>query len=99
MTGTAPAPTVTITFCTQCNWLLRAGWMAQELLSSFGTDLGAVTLVPGSGAVFRIALDGQVIWDRSVNKGFPDAATLKSLVRDGAFPGRDLGHIDRRTPA
>ena len=24
-----------IAFCTQCNWLLRSGWMAQELLSTF----------------------------------------------------------------
>ena len=29
-------PVVTIAYCTQCNWLLRAGWMAQELLSTFG---------------------------------------------------------------
>ncbi len=36
---TSPAR-VTITYCTQCNWLLRAGWMAQELLNTFGTELG-----------------------------------------------------------
>jgi Ni,Fe-hydrogenase I small subunit len=27
---------VTITYCSQCHWLLRAAWMAQELLSTFG---------------------------------------------------------------
>ncbi|MBN9258294.1 Rdx family protein, partial [Mesorhizobium sp.] len=26
-------PRIVITYCTQCQWLLRAGWMAQELLS------------------------------------------------------------------
>ncbi len=31
----ADKPAVTIHYCTQCNWLLRAGWMAQELLSTF----------------------------------------------------------------
>ena len=46
----APLPTIRITYCTQCQWLLRAGWMAQELLSTFGTDLGEVTLVPGTNA-------------------------------------------------
>ncbi|TIP36311.1 MAG: selenoprotein, partial [Mesorhizobium sp.] len=35
-----PLPVIRITYCTQCQWLLRAGWMAQELLSTFGTDLG-----------------------------------------------------------
>ena len=39
--GLRPAgPRVAITYCTQCNWLLRSAWMAQELLSTFGTDIG-----------------------------------------------------------
>ena len=53
-------PHITITYCTQCNWLLRASWMASELLSTFGTDLGSVTLVPGTGGIFRIDVDGTV---------------------------------------
>ncbi|TGV77465.1 selenoprotein, partial [Mesorhizobium sp. M00.F.Ca.ET.149.01.1.1] len=48
-------PRIVITYCTQCQWLLRAGWMAQELLSTFGTDLGEVTLVPGTGGIFTIS--------------------------------------------
>ncbi len=37
-------PRIAITYCTQCQcqWLLRAAWMAQELLSTFGLDLGEV---------------------------------------------------------
>ncbi len=35
-------PEVTITFCALCNWTLRSGWTAQELLARFGEDLGAV---------------------------------------------------------
>ena len=42
-------PIIRITYCTQCQWLLRAGWMAQELLSTFATELGEVALVPGTG--------------------------------------------------
>ncbi|MFT3714502.1 MAG: SelT/SelW/SelH family protein [Gordonia sp. (in: high G+C Gram-positive bacteria)] len=88
-------PAVTITYCTQCHWLLRASWMASELLSTFGTELGAVTLVPGTGGVFRVDVDGEPAWNRKRDGGFPDAATLKKRVRDLAFPGRDLGHADR----
>ena len=96
MTGDAAAgPHVTITYCTQCNWLLRSGWMAQELLSTFGTDLAAVTLVPGTGGVFEITLDGALLWERKRDGGFPDVKTLKQRVRDAAFTGRDLGHLDR----
>lgn len=28
-------PRIEIVYCTQCRWLLRAGWTAQELLTTF----------------------------------------------------------------
>lgn len=90
----APKPRIAIAYCTQCQWLLRAGWMAQELLSTFGDDLGEVSLVPGSGGVFRIDYEGEPIWERKRDGGFPDARTLKRLVRDRLDPSRSLGHID-----
>jgi selenoprotein W-related protein len=88
-------PTVTITYCTQCNWLLRSAWMAQELLSTFGTELGAVTLAPGTGGVFEVRVDDALVWERNRDGGFPDVKALKQRVRDAAAPGRDLGHLDR----
>lgn len=91
-------PTVLICYCTQCNWLLRAGWMAQELLSTFSLELGAVTLVPGTGGIFRIELGGELIWDRKRDGGFPDVRQLKQMVRDRIDPDRDLGHLDRVGP-
>ncbi len=98
----APGPRVEITYCTQCRWLLRASWLASELLTTFGTDLGEVALVPGTGGVFRVRLGAEVVWDRAVEGGFPDLAELKRVVRDRVSPGRSLGHTDRaaavRTP-
>jgi len=88
-------PRIAITYCCQCQWLLRAGWMAQELLSTFATDLAEVALVPGTGGVFRIDYDGDMIWERKRDGGFPDARVLKRLVRDRLDPERRLGHIDR----
>ena len=86
---------VAISFCTQCRWLLRAAWMAQELLSTFGTEIGEVALRPGTGGVFRIDVDGETVWDRVRDGGFPDVKTLKRLVRGKVAPGRALGHVDR----
>lgn len=88
-------PVVSITYCTQCNWLLRSGWMAQELLSTFGADLGGVTLLPGTGGIFEIRADGALLWDRKRDGGFPDVKVLKQIVRDRIDPDRDLGHTDR----
>ncbi len=91
-------PAVSITYCTQCNWMLRAAWLAQELLSSFGEDIGAVTLIPGTGGVFLIAADGVQFWEREADGGFPEAKVLKQRLRDHARPERDLGHADRKPP-
>ena len=90
------SPTIRITYCTQCGWLLRAGWMAQELLSTFGTELGEVALVPGTGGVFEVTVDGASVWERKRDGGFPDAAELKRRVRDVVSPDRDLGHLERK---
>jgi len=89
-------PRLEIEYCTQCRWLLRAGWMAQELLTTFPADLGEVALVPGTGGVFEIRLDGETIWSRAAEAGFPELPVLKQLVRDRIAPGRALGHSDRR---
>lgn len=88
-------PAVKIHYCSQCNWMLRATWMAQELLHTFSTDLASVTLVPGTGGIYEITVNDEVIWNRKVDNGFPDAAEIKRRLRAICFPERDLGHIDQ----
>ena len=92
-----PRPQISILYCTRCNWLLRAAWMAQELLSTFGMELGGVTLVPGDGGCFEITVDGHVVWERKRDGGFPGPKELKQRVRDVIAPERDMGHIDRKS--
>jgi selenoprotein W-related protein len=75
--------------------MLRAAWIAQELLSTFEKDLGEVALVPGSGGVFEVRVEHELVWSRAADGGFPDLKQLKQLVRDRVAPGRDLGHVDR----
>jgi selenoprotein W-related protein len=89
------APRVEIEYCGECRWLLRAAWTAQELLTTFGGELGEVALLPGRGGVFAVRLDGEQLWSREQDGGFPDLRELKRRVRDRVAPGRDLGHTDR----
>jgi selenoprotein W-related protein len=88
-------PRVEIEYCRRCRWLLRAAWMAQELLSTFEAELGEVALIPGGVGVFEVRVDGDVLWSRHAEGGFPDAKVLKQRVRDAIAPERHLGHIDR----
>jgi selenoprotein W-related protein len=89
-------PRLEIEYCTQCRWLLRAAWTAQEMLTTFQSELGEVALVPGTGGIFDVRLDQEPLWSRSAEGGFPDLAHLKRLVRDRIAPGRDLGHSESR---
>jgi len=90
-----PSPRLEITYCTQCRWLLRAAWMAQELLTTFTTELGEVALVPGTGGIFEVRLEEELIFSRKEEGRFPESKELKQLVRDRIAPERDLGHSDR----
>ena len=95
MNGKSHRPNIEIEYCTGCRWLLRAGWLAQELLSTFESELSGVTVKPGSeGGVFEIRLDGETVWSRKAAGRFPEIKELKQLVRDRVAPERDLGHID-----
>lgn len=86
---------IEIEYCTQCRWLLRAAWLAQELLTTFEGDVGEVALRPGSGGIFNVRIDGDTVWSRRERGRFPEAAELKQLVRDRIAPGRDLGHSEK----
>ena len=89
-----PSPRLEIEYCTQCRWLLRAAWMAQELLTTFHDSLGEVALIPGTGGVFEIRLDGGLVWSRAGEGRFPEIKELKRTVRDRIAPGQDLGHSE-----
>jgi selenoprotein W-related protein len=91
----ASKPKLSIEYCPRCGWLLRSAWLAQELLTTFERELGGVELVPSAtSGTFEIRVDGEVVWNRQMDHGFPQAADLKRRVRDRVAPGRALGHSD-----
>jgi selenoprotein W-related protein len=88
-------PRIEIEYCTQCRWLLRAAWMAQELLTTFESELGEVALLPGEGGIFEVRADGEKLWSRSERGRFPEIKEVKQLVRDRVAPEKNLGHSER----
>lgn len=101
-------PRVAITYCTQCRWMLRAAYFGQELLSTFGTAIGEIALIPATGGLFQVHLAYKpenesnevkaqevLIWDRKAEGGFPETKILKQRVRNHIEPGKDLGHSDK----
>ena len=88
-------PRISIEYCRQCRFILRATWMTQELLMTFAEEIGELALVPGSGGVFEVSVDGECIFSRKLEGRFPESKELKQLIRDRIDPGRDLGHSER----
>jgi selenoprotein W-related protein len=90
-------PVITIEYCPKCHWLLRAAYMAQELLTTFEDDLQSVTLKPSEIAGrYTIYINDKKIFDRKESGRFPEIKELKQLVRDTVNPGKNLGHADRQ---
>ena len=87
-------PEIIITYCTQCQWLLRAAWLAQELLSTLPTTWGGCP-----GARERRDLPHQLRrradLGAQARRRLPEAKELKQRVRDRIDPQRSLGHNDR----
>jgi selenoprotein W-related protein len=86
------ASRVEITYCTRCKFLLRAAWLAQELLTTFESELDEVALRPGSGGIFEVRLNGDLIASNAGGVAMPDPAQVKRLLRDRIAPGRQIGH-------
>ena len=76
--------------------MLRAAWMAQELLTTFEAELGEVALAPGTGGIFEVRVNDRLVWSRKSEGRFPDAKELKQRVRDIIAPDKELGHSDRK---
>ncbi len=93
----AGLPRVEIVYCRQCRWLMRAAWMAQELLTTFEENLGEVALIPGTGGIFEVRVDEEVVWSRKIEGGFPEIKVLKQRLRDKVAPAKDLGHSDKQS--
>jgi len=87
---------ITITYCTQCRWLLRAAWMAQEVLTTFEQEISELALKPGSGGTFEVVANGTLVWSREKEGRFPDITELKQRVRDQIAPDKELGHTDKK---
>ncbi|KAL5117703.1 hypothetical protein ACEQ8H_004451 [Pleosporales sp. CAS-2024a] len=80
-------PRVAITYCTQCRWMLRAAYFAQELLSTFANHIGEMALIPATGGVFTVELVlKQLVRDRidpNRDLGHSDTHGKKKVVGSG----------------
>ncbi|GGE28945.1 selenoprotein W-related protein [Sphingobacterium soli] len=75
--------------------MLRAAYMAQELLTTFVDDLQSVNLEPSEiSGRYTVFVNDEIIFDRKRAGRFPEIKELKQLVRNIVNPEKSLGHSD-----
>jgi len=75
-------PVISVEYCTDCGFLERATRVADEILRTYKGAVGAVTMVPSSGGVFAVGLDGTVIFSKDEQGRFPDPGEMVLLLSD-----------------
>lgn len=90
-------PIISIEYCPKCGWMLRAAYMAQELLTTFTEDIYAIQLTPSEvNGRYQIRINEEIIFDRKREGRFPEIKELKQMVRDIVNPDKSLGHSDKK---
>jgi selenoprotein W-related protein len=74
-------PEIEIEYCVPCGLLEDAEQTQHELLEAHGRDLDGVRLRPGHGGVFRVSVDGELVWDKDEEGGIDREAIASRVAR------------------
>lgn len=69
---------IKIMYCTAWNYEPKAAGLAAIIKENF--DISP-ELVPGSGGVYEIAVDGKTLFSRRQEKRFPENAEIVELIK------------------
>lgn len=73
-------PEVEIEYCVPCGLRERAEAVQKDLLDTFEEQLDALRLKMGHGGVFKVRVDGELIYDKP-DQAF-DMDTIEAAVRE-----------------
>lgn len=72
---------VEIEYCVPCGFLPRAENVQHELLEEYGPELDRVALKTGDHGVFKVRVDGEVVFDKDTDEYDPDAIVDRVMDR------------------
>lgn len=87
-------PRLEVEYCTRCGFMLRAAWVAQELLKSFEDELNEVALKPGGGGIFAVRAGDALLYSNKAEGRFPEIKELKQRVALAIGSDKRFGHQD-----
>ena len=72
---------VTIEYCAQWNYKPRASSLEAALKQAFSEQV-EVTLIPGSDGIFKVTLDGKLLFSKKEVGRFPESPEIVGLMQD-----------------
>ncbi len=54
---------LTVDYCVECGYREKAVKAAEAILEEFEDELESARLVPSGGGIFRLSIDGQIVFD------------------------------------
>jgi selenoprotein W-related protein len=78
---------VLIRYCVPCGHLPKAIALIKDILNSLGKEMNKeikLTIVPWDGGVFEVWINGELVFNRKEEGGFPDSRAIVDLVRSKA---------------
>ena len=73
--------TITLEFYVVCNYTPDAVRVTEELVEAFGRGIAALTLVPSSGGVFEVTVNGTPVFSKKSLQRKPRPGEVAALVR------------------
>ena len=59
----------------------RAAGLAEEILNAYIMKIGEFTLVPATGGVYELTLDGELIFSKKALGRFPEEGEILKLLK------------------
>ena len=71
---------VIVEFCMQWNFAPKAASFAEELFTHFNRNIKKMELIPASGGVFEVTVDGIKIYSKDETGVFPDTDEIIKTI-------------------
>lgn len=71
---------IDIEYCVPCGLLENAQETQEALLDEYGQDLDQVSLSPGHGGVFKVHVDGKLVFDKDDHPNGYDLEAIEDAV-------------------
>jgi selenoprotein W-related protein len=74
-------PLVRIEYCVPCSALPYAVSLTTRVLEELAGQIGGVEVVPGTGGIFDVHVDGERVFTKSMLGRYPDPDDVMPLLR------------------